>query len=945
MLSLKEPLVKKVEPITRQPSTPKKVQVVDDKENDRVSIHQIPSCSSEHEEIPHRASKSLPPMRPDLGRTRSRDAVFEEDHGDFEWFPSSPTSTTRRYWSDRPSTLSPARFCHQEAPKSQPLVHRHTTRRQRPSVLYAAFSGGAAADSISYPSRPDCIQCRNVLREREARNGTGLCDNCWNASTKECTICKVTLPLKQLQWGSELCVTCFKACDKACRMCDKSLTAGQLHWGTGLCDGCYNCCEKTCHMCQTSLKRTQLRWGTGLCDKCYSGVPKHCRICNNRMQNKQLRWSTGLCDTCYDVCEKSCHHCSSKIPLGSMHYQTGLCDTCYDKCDKNCKMCSERLKIGRLHLTTGLCDGCYGKCERNCKMCQVQMSDKCLHWGTGLCDSCYNACEKACKMCEGSIGFGSLHWGSGLCDTCYTSCGKTCKICQCSLSLGQLHWGTGLCDTCFDKCEKVCRQCSARIDVGQSHFGEGLCSSCHAKATDQPTSFTAGVKAAIGAQFVFYFAPAILQPSLYLQIQDAGYAPDAPTVFAAVLTTASIVAMIAPVPLGIWAEYRGEREVYFGIAFAGAVAAALFVCAPPSVLFALSWGVLNGPPAVRGVRAVFFAKHVAPQDLSRAAQLASTAGLAGGFLGPLASVAVSKAFGNGADGSWPDGFVVGAALAALSAFACSAWLRSTMPLDKKRGQRSRARAASLSSAVEYCERCENQLLKQEQKYATALCDHCWDNYVGPSYSFARFCKKVLFCFCAIACLLEVSMNAGVIAAFQPIVVSKFNWGNGKIAAVNFAGAGLSVVISLLMAHLRMPERLQTALAAGLYLVGVVLFTMPPLQEWRLVVGLMLGIKAQILFMAPFTSIFSRLIGRVRLTNRLTTALCLAPAIGAAFGTTTAPFFVAYAGTWYNALAALPALLSVIFIGVLWRLMEGKPPGEPSRTFSPGKGSDQGEDDV
>merc|ERR1719401_1149978 len=173
-------------------------------------------------------------------------------------------------------------------------------------------------------------------------------------------------------------------------------------------------------------------------------------------------------------------------------------------------------------------------------------------------------------------------------------------------------------------------------------------------------------------------------------------------------------------------------------------------------------------------------------------------------------------------------------------------------------------------------------------------------------------------------LLEISMNAGVIATFQPIAVEHFGWGNNAIAAVQVVGAGLSVVISLLMAWLRLPERTQTALAAGLYFFGVMMYSIPPLTEWRAVVGLMLGVKAQILFMAPFTAIFSRLIGRARMTNNLSTALCLAPAIGAALGTTMAPLFVSAAGGPLFPLVGLPAAAAVAAIAWSWRRLAEVP---------------------
>jgi len=162
----------------------------------------------------------------------------------------------------------------------------------------------------------------------------------------------------------------------------------------------------------------------------------------------------------------------------------------------------------------------------------------------------------------------------------------------------------------------------------------------------------------------------------------------------------------------------------------------------------------------------------------------------------------------------------------------------------------------------------------------------------------------------LAMLLESSVNAGVIAAFQPVVVRHFDWDSTEIATVNMAGAGLAVFISVCLAQMRLPERLQAAGAALIYLAAVLMFTLPPLEPWKAVVGLMLGLKAQILFMAPFTAMFSHAIGRTRVTNKLTTALCLAPLVGAAMGTAAAPWFVEQAGQWGFAWAAAPAALAI-----------------------------------
>jgi len=184
-------------------------------------------------------------------------------------------------------------------------------------------------------------------------------------------------------------------------------------------------------------------------------------------------------------------------------------------------------------------------------------------------------------------------------------------------------------------------------------------------------------------------------------------------------------------------------------------------------------------------------------------------------------------------------------------------------------------------------------------------------------SWKQFRMEVLICFCVLSVLLELGMNAAVIATFQPLAVGHFGWGSDAIAAVNFAGAGLSVLISLTMAYLRLPERVQMGLATSLYFLSVLLYAFPPLSEWRLVVGLMLGIKAQILFMAPFTAIFSRLIGGIRVTNNLSTCLCLAPAIGAAVGTAMAPLFVSVAGTAYALIATIPSSLAMMCLLMWW----------------------------
>ena len=118
-----------------------------------------------------------------------------------------------------------------------------------------------------------------------------------------------------------------------------------------------------------------------------------------------------------------------------------------------------------------------------------------------------------------------------------------------------------------------------------------------------------------------------------------------------------------------------------------------------------------------------------------------------------------------------------------------------------------------------------------------------------------------------------------------------------------------------------PPQPQVIAASCLYVGATLVFASPPLCEWRLVVGLVLGLKAQILFMAPFTAAFSLLIGGCRVTNGLATTLCLAPLIGAAMGTALTPFLLPLAGSPAFLLAALPALLAVALLVVAWRSLE------------------------
>ena len=85
----------------------------------------------------------------------------------------------------------------------------------------------------------------------------------------------------------------------------------------------------------------------------------------------------------------------------------------------------------------------------------------------------------------------------------------------------------------------------------------------------------------VASQLIFYLAPGIMVPSLYLEIQASEQltGASAASSYSFVLMTCTVVAMAAPVPLGVWAERRGEREVYAGVTLLATFAALLLAFA------------------------------------------------------------------------------------------------------------------------------------------------------------------------------------------------------------------------------------------------------------------------------------------------------------------------------------------------------------------------------
>eukprot|EP01062_Namystynia_karyoxenos_P010893 TRINITY_DN13888_c0_g1_i1.p1 TRINITY_DN13888_c0_g1~~TRINITY_DN13888_c0_g1_i1.p1 ORF type:complete len:659 (+),score=151.53 TRINITY_DN13888_c0_g1_i1:93-2069(+) len=567
-----------------------------------------------------------------------------------------------------------------------------------------------------------------------------------------------------------------------------------------------------------------------------------------------------------------------------------------------------------------------------------------------------------CVHCSRGLSQRELRYGTGLCDECYQMCQKVCQNCSKHLELKQLHWGTGLCNPCYDLQRAAQRR-------GYGSFASPVPTSSASPSpvshsptpTEQPTrpaalippsalqpdTLPAGVRAAIAAQFVFYLAPTSMLPALFLHIQRSSWGAEHATAnYAAVLTTASVVGMVAPIPIGIWADYRSVRETYAVLTTAAAAAGVVLAFAQSPFVFTAAWAVLAAPPAVRGVRSAYFAKVVVPGQLSRAGMLSSAAGLTGGFCGPMVSTVALWLFGSSSNPSASDtsgfyfsGFTACALFASVVHVVCAMCLAATLPerTERVRDPCSPASPAEENRASvatgEYCTQHERagirkELEPREAGYALSLCDPCYEQYAG-NLSFRRYRQLLLASSCAIALLLEFSANAAVLATFQPIAVSVFHWGEREIAAANAAGAALSIVISVGAAQLRLPERALACVSAGLYWLAVALMTVPPLTEWRAVLGLMIALKAQILFMAPFTAVFALLIGRMRVTTYLTTLLCLAPLIGCALGNASAPYFLTLAGTPAFMLAGLPA--SFAFAGLCLARCMGwmdEPPGAP-----------------
>lgn len=796
------------------------------------------------------------------------------------------------------------------------------------SVMPQMTLGVSAALEVA--TKPSCLHCRAPLRQNEVQWRTGLCNQCYAKNPRDCRLCNTRLPLRQLKYASGLCSTCFHVCDKECRTCGSSIALEDLDFEHGLCNDCYMECEKQCKMCHERLRPHQLSWGTGLCDGCYSTWHKNCKMCGEKPGGWQTHWSTGLCDMCYNTSSHSCVECGEEVPLGSSYWRRHLCQQCGASRRRRRATCpvtplasneTEGMFMNMLTDKSILGSDELGGVDK-CKLCQkmIDESEPSATRDTGLCNQCYAEKERACRVCLDYLPFGQKHWDIMLCVKCHRSAIQHCKECKGEMTQTEKHWGFLRCDQCFDHCSKNCSKCDKQLELRQLHWGTGVCDECYDKDERHQFVLSPGVKAVIGAQFVFYFVPGMLLPMLFLRIQSEGFQPNAPKAYALVQSFASIISMLAPMPVAYLADVHGRRTVYCCICLGGCIGAVCLLGSVPLEIFALSWAVINSPPAVvRGLRQAFLANNVPIEELNNVGQLASRAGVAGGFSGPLLSTALAyflspqgpeSAAGSGAHGT--DVFALAALIAvvvyAINMLTMFFWL----PNDRRERVDSECDADELQELVVRtpdmkCDKCGRE--QGVHDLFSGLCFMCHENFDGFGRSYPAFSRRVLVSFCLIVSALEFSLNAGVVAAFQPIVVQHFLWGPSAIAAVNSAGSVLSYVISLFVGHLRMEESSQIIVAAGMYALAVLAFSLPPLSEWRLVAGVMCGISAQVMFYPPLEAIFAMLLGRRRVTTELATKLSMSSAVGTAIGTSCAPFCVAHAGSVSAAAIVVPSIIA------------------------------------
>lgn len=109
------------------------------------------------------------------------------------------------------------------------------------------------------------------------------------------------------------------------------------------------------------------------------------------------------------------------------------------------------------------------------------------------------------------------------------------------------------------------------------------------------------------------------------------------------------------------------------------------------------------------MRYAYFARHVRPDDLSRAGQLSSAAGLVGGLVGPVTAAVVKNSF------FWA------AITAAIAHGVCALALAVWLPQPKKRAAAWTGGEGG-EGGMSCCERCGADLADKEKAWGTQLCD-------------------------------------------------------------------------------------------------------------------------------------------------------------------------------------------------------------------------------
>lgn len=159
------------------------------------------------------------------------------------------------------------------------------------------------------------------------------------------------------------------------------------------------------------------------------------------------------------------------------------------------------------------------------------------------------------------------------------------------------------------------------------------------------------------------------------------------------------------------------------------------------------------------------------------------------------------------------------------------------------------------------------------------------------------------------------MSAGVfMTAFQPVLVNVFHTSDAKLGLIFELIAVLAIIPPLLVALLSRYLMDRDILVIGLFskLIGMSLFLpiFGPVQEWQVIVGFMLIIKASIFFSTASMSLFTKLLGAMStssLLGLLSSASSVGPAVAQiVLSRTIIELFGSYSFGWFG----IPAVVSL-----------------------------------